>query len=87
MSTSSIILHSLQNNGSDKDTFDNMSGNYNSSNTNSTSSVKNILFEDFSVAEESGIWIGRKISSKKKLMPILFWLLGHLLCPFCRFSK
>ena len=62
VSTSSIILHSLQNNGSDKDTISDMSSGYNSSNTNSTSSANNNQFEDFSLTEESGSWIGTEIS-------------------------
>jgi hypothetical protein len=61
VSTSSIILHSHQNNGSDTDAFSDISSTYNTSNAN-TSSAKNILFEDFSVTAESGSWIGRKIS-------------------------
>ena len=71
VSTSSIILHNLQNHGSDKDAFSDISISYNSSDTNS-SSAKYILFEDFSVTAESGSWIGRKISYSNLSYAIFF---------------
>ena len=71
VSTSSIILHSLQNNHSEKVSFSDIRGNYTSTShssniSKSATSTKNILFEDFCVTEDSGSWIGRKISTKKK---------------------
>ena len=53
VSTSSIILHSLQNSDSSNSSI---------SNSNSTSRdnlVEINLFEDFTVSEEDGSWIGR----------------------------
>ena len=62
VSTSSIILHNLQQDESEMD----ISGtNHNSSNhirniTNEENATTSFQFKDFSVSKESGSWIGKK---------------------------